>query len=305
METRTFSRWACPKRGKTLFLLAAAALVLLYPAAAAAMPPGHFLELFPDKQNDNHFFITLQADSQENEFDRQRHREAEVDSNGEERHFAEIRQSEVTFSQAGARAGAALQDLFLLYLFAGYGEADIDFSYTDELTPQKNSYSRQISMDSDGFPVLGGGISARFFRKPVFKNSFLEAGLDLQYRLLDFEGDEGAVHYESTLHEVQLSLAASIERVQWNLFHTIPVVFSPYGGTKITRFKGDESYKDPANTDGKGNPDPISHSDDLDPGNHVSFFAGASFPVTQTFYLSMETRFGDDDGYAAQVTARF
>src|SRR6056297_1101383 len=301
MGTNSFSRRAFPNPRKAVFRLAVAALVLLYPAAAAAMPPGHFLELFPDKHNENHFFITLQADSQENEFERQRHREAEVDAQGEERHYAEIRQSEVTFSRAGARAGTALQDLFLFYLSAGYGEADIDFSYTEELTPQKNSYSRQISMDSDGFPILGCGISARFFRKPVFKNSVLEAGLDLQYRLLDFEGDEGAVHYESTLHEVQLSLAASIERVQWNLFDTIPVVFSPYGGAKITRFKGDESYEDPANTDARGNPDPISHSDDLDPGNHVSFFAGASFPVTQTFYLSMETRFGDDDGYAASL----
>lgn len=287
------------------FLILAGVLLLFLPAAADAMPPGHFLELFPDKEKESRFFFSLQADSQENDFDRQRERRPEVDASGEERHYSEIRASEVTFSQAGIKAGASVRGLPVVYLTAGYGEADIDFSFTDELTERKNSYSRQISFDSDSFAVIGGGIAARFIRKPVFEESFLEAGMDLQYRYLNFEAEQGAITYESTLHEIQLSLAASLEKVEWELFSLVPVTFSPYGGATVTHFIGDESFTDPANTGTAGNPDPISYSGDIDPGNHISFFAGASFPLTKHFLFTLETRFGDDDGYAANLTARF
>jgi hypothetical protein len=280
-------------------------VLLLAPATAAAMPAGHFLELFPDTAREDRFFISLQADSQENDFDRQRERRPDVDAGGEIRHYSEIRESEITFSQAAIKTGAAIKGLALVYLTAGYSQADIDFSFTDELTEGKNSYSKKISMDADDFAVFGGGIAARFVRKPVFKESFLEAGMDLQYRYLDFEAEKAGVKYESALHEIQLSLAAGIERVKWNLFSVIPVTFSPYGGVKISHFIGDESFRDPANTDGRDEPDPIYYSGDIDPGNHISFFAGAGFPLTQNFLLNIETCFGDDDGYAAILTARF
>lgn len=295
----------CRICAKCWMLLFAAAMILLFPALSSAMPPGHFLELFPENEKKSRFFFSMQADSQTNDFEKQRERKPEVDSQGEERHYSEIRQSEVTFSQAGIKAGAAINDLPLLYVTAGYGLADIDFHFTDELTGQKNSYTKNISFESDSFPVLGGGIAFRFLRKPVFENSILEAGMDLQYRWLDFEADEGEITYESTLHEIQLSLAAGLDMVEWNLFSRIPVSFSPYGGAKIAHFTGDETYADAANKDAEGDPDPISYNEDLDPGNHVSFFAGASFPFTQNLLMTIETRFGDDDGYAASIIARF
>ena len=304
MKSRNWMK-DCRLRAAGLILLAAASMLLLFPAGSAALPPGHFLELFPDKEQESRFFFSLQADSQENDFDRQRERRPEIDFQGEERHYAEIRESEATFSQAGIKTGAAIQNLPLLYVTAGYGQAEIDFSFIDELTDNKNEYSKNISFDSDDFPVLGGGIAFRFIRKPVFKSSFLEAGMDLQYRYLDFEAEEGAIEYESTLHEIQLSLAAGLERVNWNLFSLLPLTFSPYGGAKITHFIGDETYADPTNADNAGNPDPIYYTGDIDPGNHISFFAGASFPLTQSLLFTLETRFGDDDGYAANLTARF
>jgi|GEM_PF-4613893 len=290
---------------KCWMLLYTAALILVLPALSVAMPPGHFLELFTENEKVSRFFLSIQADRQTNNFDEQRDRRPEVDSQGEERHYSEIRQSEATFSQAGIKAGAVINDLSLVYVTAGYGLADIDFAFSDALTKQKRSYNRNVSFESDGFPVLGGGIAFCFIQKPIFRNSILEMGMDLQYRFLDFEADEGRVTYKSTLHEIQLSLAAGIERVEWNLFSQIPVTFSPYGGVKISHFIGDESFSDPANTDDQGNPDPVYYSEDLDPGNHVTFFAGASFPCTQNLFITIETRFGDDDGYAASLTAKF
>jgi len=293
------------RHSKRWVLPFAAALLLMIPGLSMAMPPGHFLELFTEDEKDKRFSLSLQADRQTNNFEEQRDRRPEVDSQGEKRHYSERRQSEVTFSQAGIKAGAAISDLSLIYVTAGYGLADIDFAFTDELTEQKHTYNRNVSFKSDGFPVLGGGIALSFIRKPIFRNNILEMGMDLQYRFLDFDADEGEVTYKSTLHEIQLSLAAGIERVQWNLFSQVPVTFSPYGGAKISHFIGDESFSDPANTDEQGNPDPVYYSGDLDPGNHVTFFAGVSFPCAQNLFITIETRFGDDDGYAANLTAKF
>ena len=286
-------------------LLLVGFLLLFRPMAGMAMSPGHFLALFPDKPEESRFFFSTEANRQKNEFNEQRERRPEIDEQGEERHYSEIRESELTFSHAGIKTGAAVKSLPLIYLTAGYGKADINFSFTDELTGQKDEYTNQLSVDSESFPVFGGGIAARFIRKPVFENNFLEAGMDLQYRHLDFEAEDGAIQYESTLHEIQLSLAASIERVQWHLFSLIPLDFSPYGGAKISHFIGDESYSDTANTDDEGNPDPIFYTGDIDPGNHITFFAGAGFKLTRSFLITIETRFGDDDGYAANLTARF
>jgi len=293
-------------------LIFAVGLLFLMPAFAAAMPPGHFLALFPETRDENRFFLSIRADSQESEFPAQADRKPEANSQGDVRHFAEIRKSTATFYHAGVKTGLAYKNRSLLYLTAGCALADIDFSFTDELTPQKREreYTRNISFDADEFPVFGGGIAFRFLRKPALETSHLSAGMDLQYRYLDFDADKGALQYKSRLHEIQLALETSLEKVKWNLFSKIPLEISPYGGAKIIHFIGDETFFDPENTYSEENedeeiPDPIYYSGDLDPGNHISLFAGASIHITRSLLMTIETRFGDDDGYAASLTSRF
>lgn len=286
--------------------LLAAALLLLLPAAAAAVPPGDFLSLFPENGQQSRVFFLLQGDRQENRFAEQKDRRPQVDARDEERHYSEIRQSEAVFSQAGVKTGIAYKNLPLVYLSAGYGEASVDFSFTDELTPQKRSYSNNVTFNSEEFPIFGGGIAFRFFRKPVLDGRHLSGGMDLQYRYLDFHADKGALKYESTLHEIQLSLAVCLEHVKWEAFSLIPLEFAPYTGAKIVHFIGRETFYDPENTYSEDEiPDPIFYRGNLDPGNHVSLFTGVSLHITPTLLMTLETRFGDDYGYAVQLGTTF
>ncbi|MCF8028875.1 MAG: hypothetical protein K9K81_10965 [Desulfobacteraceae bacterium] len=279
--------------------------ILMLPGKCPAASPGNFLALFPDAPGGVSSFMTLYTERQVNDFARQRERRPEIDSQGEERHYSEIRQSENTFSFDGGKAGAAFGRVPLLYVIAGYGQAEVDFSFTDELTENKEEYSRQAMFENDGFPVFGGGIAAMMFDATVFENSRFSIGGDLQYRWLDFSAEKGALSYTSTLHEIQLSIAASLEDLQWRPMDLLKLKLSPYGGAKIMHFIGEETFADPANTDAHGNPDPIYYSEDLEPGNHVTFFLGTNIEITGPLFLGLETRFGDDEGYAVQLGCNF
>jgi hypothetical protein len=285
--------------------LAVFALAFLLSSACEAASPGPFLSLFPAEKNENGFFFMLQGDQQMNEFPKQRKRRPEVDSNNEERHFSEIRSSEVTFATAGMKTGFSFKGLPYIYLLGAYAEADVDFSFTDELTGNKRSYSEEFSFDTDDFIVAGGGLAARFFRKPVFGDSHLSIGADLQYRWLEFEASRGRVAYESTLHEIQLSLAAALEEMVLGGAYGLRLMVSPYAGAKIIHFIGDERFSDPANIDSTGEPDPIFYTGDLQASEHIAYFVGTGIGITEHLLMGLEARFGDDDGYAVHLGLTF
>ena len=285
----------------TLFFAAA----VLPAGTCMASSPGNFLAQFPKESDGIQSFMAMQAEQQINNFARQRERRPEIDRQGEERHYSEIRSSENTFAFDGIKTGVAFGRVPLIYVLAGYGRADVDFSFTDELTENKYSYSTQTRFENDGFPVFGGGISAMMHDTSVLENSRFSVGADLQYRWLDFEAEEGALFYKSTLHEIQLAIAAGLENLKWRPGGGVTLGLSPYGGAKISHFFGDETFSDPANRDLQGNPDPIHYEGDINPGNHISFFIGTNIDLTQSLFLGMETRFGDDDGYAVQLGYKF
>jgi hypothetical protein len=160
-------------------------------------------------------------------------------------------------------------------------------------------------MDSDTFPVFGAGICARIYRTPVFENNHFNLGLDLNYRFLDFDINEQEIRYQSQLHEIQLSIAGSVDTIAWNPFTWVKLVFSPYAGFKISHFIGDETYGDHDNNDSSGNSDPIVYEGDLDVSNHISFFVGTGVQLTQSMTMTIETRSGDEDGYALSLIYKF
>lgn len=295
---------------RCLFALAAVCwLTIVHPATSFSASQTNFLDLFPEETDSSFFVGVLQADYQENTFSAQRERRAEKDATGYERHFSETRSSSNTFSYSGIKAGMGLKGLPLVYLTAGLAKVDMDFSFSDELTPNKAYYSTVVSLDSDAFPVFGAGVCARIYRAPVFTNNHLNLGLDLNYRYLDFDMSKNTggrrVDYESQLHEIQLSIAGSIDNVPWNPFSWLDLKFSPFLGFKVSHFIGDETYKDPMNLDRSGNPDPIYYTTDLDVSNHISFFIGTGVQVTESMTMNFETRSGDEDGYALSFICRF
>ncbi len=290
---------------RLLLLLLLCWFLSVFSPAPSSAAQGNFLDLFPGESNRTFFVTALQADYQENTFSRQRERRAQIDASGSERHFSETRSSSTALSYRGIKAGLALGSLPLVYLTAGYATLDLDFSFSDELTPGKSTYSTRISMDSDTFPVFGAGVCARIYRTPVFENNHFNLGLDLNYRFLDFDINEQAIRYQSQLHEIQLAIAGSVDTIAWNPFSWVKLVFSPQAGFKISHFIGDETYKDPDNNDSSGNSDPIDYEGDLDVSNHISFFVGTGVQLTQSMTMTIETRSGDEDGYALNLVYRF
>ncbi|MCF8026172.1 MAG: hypothetical protein K9K82_11890 [Desulfobacteraceae bacterium] len=294
-----------PAKSAAGFFCMMAAAVFFLPGLCAAASPGNFPAMFPEKPGGVSSFMALQTERQVNEFPAQRDRGPEVDAQGEERHYSEIRKSENTFSFDGIKTGAAFGNWPLVYVIAGFGRADVDFSFTDELTEQKDEYSRQVRFENEGFPVFGCGISAVMHRTEVMGKDFRFGG-DLQYRRLDFEAGKGALSYESDLHEIQIALAATLEDVSWQPpWLPATLVFSPYGGTKVSHFIGSEKFSDPENVDRRGDPDPIYYSGDLDPANHITYFFGTNLDLPRSFFLGVETRFGDDEGYGVQLGCIF
>ena len=295
---------------KSLPLLLLVFLLLsVFPGVSFSASQGNFLDLFPDTPTQTFFVALLQADYQENTFAEQRDRKPETDGSGYERHFSESRSSSANFSYSGIKAGMAPRGLPLFYVTAGVATVDLDFSFSDELTPNKMTYSTHLSMDSDTFPVFGAGVCARIYRTQMFENKHFNLGLDLNYRFLDFDisqnQGEKQIEYQSQLHEVQLSLEGSIDSIAWNPLSWLKLVFSPHLGFKISHFIGDETYLDPTNIDNAGNPDPIEYNGDLDVSNHISFFVGTGIKLTQSMTMTVETRSGDEDGYALNLIYTF
>lgn len=292
-------------RAALVFCMLFAAFFLL-PGICTAVSPGNFLYLFPDKDSGVKSFALLQTESQVNDFPRQRERRPEIDAQGEERHYSEIRESENTFSFNGAKIGSAFGAWPLVYVTAGFAEAEVDFSFTDELTENKDEYSIHTRFETDGFPVFGAGIAASMYSTQVLEDSRFRIGGDLQYRRLDFKAEKGNLYYASDLHEIQLSVAAAVKNISWKPQSWLPeMMLSPYGGVLVAHFIGDEKFRDPKNTDRKGDPDPIRHEADLDPSNHITFFAGTNIELPGIFFLGLETRFGDDKGYGLQMGCSF
>jgi len=280
-------------------------LFFILPQNGFCASQGNFLELFPAKPGDGYYSIMVQLDYQENEFSAQEERKPDTDSSDYERHFSETRSSDNIFSYSGIKAGGSYKNLPFIYITAGYGEADMDFSFSDGLTENKLTYSKEISLESDPFPVFGAGICARIYRTKLFKENHFNLGLDLNYRFLDFDMKEKEIEYSSELHEIQLSLAGSLDKISWKPFSWLNLLFSPYGGCKISHFIGDETYGDLTNKDSSGNPNPVTYQGDLDPSNHISFFIGTGIQLTESTLMTIETRSGDENGYALNLIYKF
>ncbi|MCP4118393.1 MAG: porin family protein [Desulfobacteraceae bacterium] len=280
-------------------------LLYLFPQNVFCASQGNFLDLIPVTPGETCYAVVLQADYQKNEFPQQRDRKTEIDSIGQERHFSEKRSSDNTFSYSGIKAGVNLKNLPFFYLTAGYAKAEIDFSFSDELTRNKKKYSKSVSMESDAFPVFGAGICGRIYRTEMLKDYHFNLGLDLNYRFLDFDMNENDIDYASELHEIQLSLAGSVDSFTWKPFSRLELNFSPYAGCKISHFIGDEVYKDLSNRDYTGTPDPISYKGDIETSNHVSFFLGTGIQLTRSMLMTIETRSGDENGYALNLIYKF
>ncbi|MEA1969730.1 MAG: hypothetical protein U9N77_16120 [Thermodesulfobacteriota bacterium] len=291
--------------------------LMMLPGNLFAASCGNFLESFSEKKDDTICFVKIMTDTQENYFATQRDRVSEPGSDGTNRHYAEARSSALKTLYHGIKAGIALKKFPVLYLTAGYAKTDVDFSFSDKNTEHFHSYSKDTSFESDYFLVFGGGVSAEIFKKEVLKDKTVTAGVDLQYRLFDFDAKKrvetestGAydMDYSSTLHEVQLALACSLKNISWNPFSKITLLFAPYGGCKISYITGDEKYDDPGNVYGSSTAyfhDPVSYAGDIEDSNHISWFAGTSVKISESIMMNLETRSGDEDGYTLSFTYKF
>jgi len=288
--------------------------IVLGPLKVWAAPCGNFLGFFPEKSGETFMVFSMDADSQENTFPEQKRRERDISSYGEERHYSETRSSKIKFSYLGIKTGIALKNFPFMYVTAGYANADMDFSFRDDLTNTKSSYSLDTSFESDNFPVFGGGLSARIYRKQILGDKILNLGIDAQYRLLDFdktfqtESEDAGKHeisYSSTMHEIQLSLEGSLGEFTWRPVSKISLDLTPYLGWKISHFIADETFADKGNINRAGEPDPIRYKDDIEVASHISAFAGVTIGLTDVMTLDIETRFGDEDGYTIYCSYKF
>ncbi len=291
---------------------------MLLPCPLLAAPSGilaHHFSVISEDIRDTPFQLTVETDIQHTTFSRQYRRGPDIDANGFERQFAEIRSSSLDMNYGGIRAGLALDGLPMVYLSAGCATADLPFYYQDTLTPGKDSYEREISFEVDPFFIPGGGIAATLMKKKVFGEKQLIVGLDLGYRFMDISTsktvsmaneDLNKVSYEAKMHECQLSLFGSLDSFLWQFpFTRIDIGVIPYAGWKISVYFADEVYRDPENETTTGESDPVLWDDSIDISNQMSFITGLGISLNDRMMMGIETRFGDEDGYTLLFTYGF
>ncbi len=291
-------------------------LAIFFPRDLLAASAAHLNGLFTWEADQSMVAVSLEFDSQENDFPLQDERNVELDDIGDTRIHTQSRSSVNSFTYTGLKAGFKFKNLPFIYVTAGYADAEVDFTFKDTNTDNKNTYSLTTTFDTDTFAVFGGGITVQPLRKTIGENYTLHLGLDLSYRYIDFDTKKKAgseetesyyMTYESTLHEVQLALVGAVDGFAFEPVTGVTVSLTPYLGCKISHFFSDERFTDTGNVSsslGLEN-DPIIYEGDFEDSNHISFIAGAGIEITRNWVITLEVRTGDEDGYAGNILFRF
>ncbi len=282
-----------------------------------AAPTTNFLSLFPGDAAPSNFLLDVELDYQENQFPVQHERSVEQDGAGDNRIHSETRSSTNSYDYAGIKAGFKLNNLPVFYVTAGYAKAEVSLSFQDTLTNKKYTYALDTSFESDGFFVYGAGMNVQPLNKKINETLGLTVGIDLRYRYFDFEAQNPAgskdtelydIEYASELHEIQLAILGAVTGFSLEPVSGKKILFTPYGGVKISHFIADESLTDTGNVviTGYGfENDPILYNGDIEVADHLSFIAGTGIEIKKNIVIRLEARFGDEKGYSGNILFRF
>ena len=286
-----------------LLIVSSLLLPVLSAMAAPTLAPGQ-LTRFDDpaslEKAGYDLAFLLKAYTQDSDTTFQTKRFAWKDSNEqnpEERHRERHWQTEFELQGLEACAGLVIPDACTLYGLVGVVNADLAFAYYDETNYEKDDndnkipYERTTRFEDPGRVYFGAGITASMARWMIDDARSVVLDLDTRYRYFNYkpETDAAGRKYEATVHDVQLTVGASL---------LMPTV-SPFAGFRITYLAGEETFQDPNRST------LLSVSESIEPGDDIGYFFGVRLTRWEALDLSLTLRTGDDEGWEIGAAARF